>query len=205
MVRDAPPGHGGLAVALAAALATGAAVGALRSRRVASILATAICLSLPTLLLLDWPAGPPPIPTAERAARMAPRWAGSIHPVSPDAARFPTPGGCQLDQVRPGTHRHFFDALCEEPVLLEARLFYYPGWSVWVDNRAVEPGVHPARGTLQIPIPAGVHRVKVSFEHTPLRRTAAAASLASTVLCLGTFLLLRAPGQPWGRENRSGN
>ena len=107
--------------------------------------------------------------------------------------RFPPPAGCQLDQERSQATLYFFDAVCAEPAVMETGLFHYPGWTVYVDNQAQEPDWEPRHGTLRIPLSAGVQRVKVSFEHTPLRRNAYFLSLAAMVL-LAAWWLSRGAG-----------
>ena len=107
--------------------------------------------------------------------------------------RFPPPPGCQLDQERGQATLYFFDAVCAEPAVMEARLFHYPGWTVHVDNQEQEPDWEPRYGTLRIPLAAGVQRVKVSFGHTPLRRYAHFLSLAALVLA-AAWWLSRRPG-----------
>jgi hypothetical protein len=108
--------------------------------------------------------------------------------------RFPAPPGCQLDQERGRATLYFFDAVCAQPAVMEARLFHYPGWTVHVDNQEQEPDWDPRHGTLRIALSAGVQRVKVSFGHTPLRRNARFLSLAALVL-LAAWWLSRGAGR----------
>ncbi len=107
--------------------------------------------------------------------------------------RFPPPPGCRLDQERSRATLYFFDAVCAQPAVMQARLFHYPGWTVHVDNQELEPDWEPRHGTMRIPLSAGVQRVKVSFGHTPLRRNAHFLSLAAVVL-LAAWWLSRGAG-----------
>ncbi len=114
-------------------------------------------------------------------------------PPARSGVRFPPPPGCRLDQERSQAALYFFDAVCAEAAVMEARLFHYPGWTVHVDNQKKESDWEPRHGTLRIPLSAGVQRVKVSFGHTPLRRNARFLSLAAMVL-LAAWWLSRGAG-----------
>lgn len=71
---------------------------------------------------------------------------------------------------------------------LTFRQFQFPGWVARVDDeeRPLAPG--GPLGLLAVEVPAGVHQVEVSWEWTPLRATAASASIVALLLLflLGT-------------------
>jgi len=155
--------------------------------------------SLPVLALLLAASGHFGLPAAgdpasrtpwDTPASFRPRTVVSF-PAQRSGGRFPPPAGCTLDQERSQAALYFFDAVCEQSALMEARLFHYPGWTVHVDNREQEPDWDERHGTLRIALAAGAQRVKVSFGHTPLRRNTRFLSLAALVLAAAWWLSRR--------------
>jgi len=97
----------------------------------------------------------------------------------------------------------------ERPALLTFNTFYYPGWRAYLldaeSNAVIKELPLALRGKLglmTVRIPAGVGRVLLRFEQTPIRRLGTAVSAASLAL-LGILLLLslvfRRPGQAGGK------
>ena len=73
--------------------------------------------------------------------------------------------------------------------LVEVNTLYFPGWRMFIDDREVKPGIHQTRGTMEVAISEGVHRVRVEFHNTPIRTLANGISLISIVIG-GSFVLL---------------
>jgi len=67
--------------------------------------------------------------------------------------------------------------------------FWFPGWRVEVDGRARAARAEPGRGRILVAVAPGDRRVVARFAATPLRRGAAAASIA--VAALGALLASR--------------
>jgi hypothetical protein len=63
--------------------------------------------------------------------------------------------------------------------------FNYPGWQATVDDKAVDIISDNPANTIEVPVPAGIHDVKVVFTATWDRRLGAAISGVSAVLLLG--------------------
>ncbi len=64
--------------------------------------------------------------------------------------------------------------------------FVYPGWSVWVDGAPAVLVPSQPYGFMQVPLPAGLHRVQIEWGSTPLRRACEAVSILAGLLWLGT-------------------
>jgi len=123
---------------------------------------------------------PHPLATTTHQMEYLPRGVKRL-PVEPALNVFATPSGCRLDHLRLGSDCHEFIADCAGPATVRARLYYFPGWTIRIDGARLEPPVDPDEGTIGIPLPAGVHRVEVSFEDTPIRRVGDLTSLATLV------------------------
>lgn len=89
------------------------------------------------------------------------------------------------------TNYHLFQVNALEPSLIQDQTVYFPGWTVFVDNRKVANlGPYDKRtgGLITLPVPAGEHKVEVKLLEPPIHRLANYVSLASLVLA--GFLLL---------------
>jgi hypothetical protein len=80
----------------------------------------------------------------------------------------------------------------------------FPGWRAWIDGREEPLARDPASGYLAIRVPPALHRVRLAFTDTPVRRAANTATAASIVACLALFAA--AAGRGWafgaGRGHR---
>ncbi|MDD5564778.1 MAG: 6-pyruvoyl-tetrahydropterin synthase-related protein [Thermoanaerobaculaceae bacterium] len=74
---------------------------------------------------------------------------------------------------------------------VEAATFYYPGWSARVDGARVRIWAAPGTGTIVLRVPAGTHRVVITFAATPVRRLA----LLLTAAVLGIAVIALAAGR----------
>jgi hypothetical protein len=84
------------------------------------------------------------------------------------------------------------------PVQLRVTTFYFPGWHLTVDGQPRPLTVQNPYGLIDFFLEAGVHRVEVSFGHTPVRWLAEGLSAGSLLLLGLTGLLpkLLAKGSP---------
>lgn len=80
------------------------------------------------------------------------------------------------------SHNRLFEVLSAEEHQLRIRTFFFPGWNVYIDERKTDISMDPKTGCMLIRVPSGKHKIRVSFELTPLRRTSAYISLAGLVL-----------------------
>jgi hypothetical protein len=71
-----------------------------------------------------------------------------------------------------------------QPFTARFRTFYFPGWTARLDGQPADIRIEPGSGLISVPVPAGSHQLRLSFEDTPLR----AASNAATGLTLVALL-----------------
>jgi hypothetical protein len=69
-----------------------------------------------------------------------------------------------------------------EPLRLAINSPFFPGWTIRVDGRPVEPTVQPGSGYMEILVPPGSHRVEARFGNTPVRTAANLVSLGALLI-----------------------
>jgi hypothetical protein len=81
----------------------------------------------------------------------------------------------------------------ETPVAFRAlyKQFYFPGWRVAIDGRAVSPIIVPPYGLLGFEVPAGTHEVIVRPGTTPMRTAGTAISALGLLCAVGLLFLDR--------------
>lgn len=93
-------------------------------------------------------------------------------------------GTAQLHDMEVNNSRRSFNITSNEPTRMVDYTFYFPGWSVYVDDVSVpiEFQDEKYRGTITYKVPAGEHHVEVVFEDTRVRK------LAKIISLVGVFL-----------------
>jgi hypothetical protein len=93
--------------------------------------------------------------------------------------------------------RELVEVSAERPTLLPFNIFYYPGWHAYLldpeTNAVVEElpiALRDKYGLITVRVPAGLSRVLLQFEATPVRKLGAALTLGS-LLVVGLLLLVR--------------
>jgi len=76
----------------------------------------------------------------------------------------------------------------DTPVHLRFYTYFFPGWRAQVDGQAVEIAPDPPNGLIGLDLPPGEHEVQLRFGPTPIRRGAAAFSLAGLVVVVVLLL-----------------
>ncbi len=80
----------------------------------------------------------------------------------------------------------------EEALIAIYQQFYFPGWSVSIDGKAVSARPDPATGMIAFDVPAGGHQVQLTFGLTPIRAVAAGISyLCVAVLAARGWIKLK--------------
>lgn len=129
-----------------------------------------------------------------------PRWAAVRPSYSPQKLRARS-GQMSVLALRLTPSEQVFDASAQTVTPVEALTFYYPGWTVLVDDREVPVSPCPASGTMCFELPPGQHRVALQLRATPTRRAAKIISLLSAILLL---LAVVAGGMAAGMRRRPG-
>jgi hypothetical protein len=98
----------------------------------------------------------------------------------------------------------------KEPVLMTFNTFYYPGWHAYLldfdTGEVLEElpiAVRGELGLMTVRLPAGVGKVLLRFEDTPIRVLATAVSLASLALVAGLWLTAKLARIPRDRQAKA--
>jgi hypothetical protein len=125
-------------------------------------------------------------------------------------ALYRQPGRPHARTLELGVYSELIEYSAERSVLLTFNTFYYPGWHAYLLDPETEEVVAEltiaARGELglmTVRVPAGVGRVLLRFEDTPLRKLGTALTLGSLalvgVLALGSFAFRFGKPRKWCR------
>ena len=113
--------------------------------------------------------------------------------------------GVQARTLELHTNRELIEYLAPGSALITFDTFYYPGWRAYLIDydtgevvRELAISTRGDLGLMTVEVPAGLGRVLLRFEDTPLRRGASVASWATAALCLALLVarwLLRRSAQ----------
>jgi hypothetical protein len=109
-----------------------------------------------------------------------PKWVQMTPPFS-ESRLSVISGAGTISTVRAEPTQWSADLSIERPSVVEARLFYFPGWEVEVDGGRVEMSIAPVSGRILFPVPAGRHALTLSFRRT-------LPSLFAGVVSIGALL-----------------
>jgi uncharacterized membrane protein len=74
--------------------------------------------------------------------------------------------GIRLHEESWSAERKVFTAESPDAAMLAIRLINYPAWEVQVDGQETQPGSLPKTAQMIVPVPAGSHRVEITFRQT---------------------------------------
>jgi len=134
-------------------------------------------------------------PVVEYIPRTVTEWRG-LPFVEADAVR----GGKTLKVLRWRPQERVIETESLHPLQLRLPLFYYPGWTVTVNNRPAPVKLEAGSGVILVDIPAGPNLVRFCFEETSLRAIARRLSLLAFFLLtvwLVAEVVWRRWIQPW--------
>lgn len=100
-------------------------------------------------------------------------------------------GNAAVRQIKRVSTKHTYSVVSITPVQLVENTLYFPGWNVFVDGKRIPIQFQDARfrGLMTFFVPAGTHRIDITFGETMLRRLADILSLgASGIVILIIFL-----------------
>lgn len=69
------------------------------------------------------------------------------------------------------------------------RIFYYPGWNVYLDDNKIPANYDRDTGQILVDIPSGEHHLKIIFEDTLPRLLGKIITLLSAILLLSLFVI----------------
>jgi hypothetical protein len=105
------------------------------------------------------------------------------------------PGRVRAGTLELHTDSELIDYTAQRPALITFNTFYYPGWRAYLLDRQTDAMIEELPialrgdlGLITVRVPAGVGRVLLRFEDTPIRKLGLAVSLASLVF-VGSLLL----------------
>jgi len=101
------------------------------------------------------------------------------------------PATATVETVRYGFNQIEATVNLSEPHQLTFHTFYFPGWQAQIDGQPAATAPVGPKGLIGVKLPAGQHRLKLSFTETPLRAVANALSTIALLITLGLFLLRR--------------
>ena len=109
------------------------------------------------------------------------------------------PGQAHARTLELGVNHELVEYLSDEPVMISFDTFYYPGWHAYLldaeTNEVIEELPIALRGDLglmTVQVPAGLGRVLLQFEDTPVRKLGTALTFGSLALIL-ILVLARLP------------
>jgi hypothetical protein len=102
------------------------------------------------------------------------------------------PGGVQARLASSRPMDSVWEIRSSQPFTIQFDNFYFPGWSLRVDDAPTPLAPVPSSGLTAASIPAGQHRVRLYLDSTPDQRLGDWVSLASMVV---TLVLLVMPNQ----------
>ena len=86
------------------------------------------------------------------------------------------------------SHERIVEVFSPEEHQIRLRIFYFPGWTVYIDDRKVDISMDPKAGSMIFRVSPGKHQIRIAFELTPVRRISAYASLAALFIYLFLFV-----------------
>jgi uncharacterized membrane protein len=118
-----------------------------------------------------------------------PRWVATRPPDSAAKLRA-RDGQISVQTLKLARSEQLFKAAAAQKTNMEALTFYYPGWSVSIDDTEVPISPCPTSGTICFEMPPGVHTVKLRLGMTTTRRIAALISFVSILLLVAILIAL---------------
>jgi hypothetical protein len=119
------------------------------------------------------------------------------------------PGEPNARTLELGVNHELVEYLAKESIAITFDTFYYPGWHAYLldpeTNEAIEELPIATRGELglmTVQVPAGLGRVLLQFEDTPVRKLGTALTFGSLGIVLVTMLAAAALKRRWPRQRQ---
>ena len=95
----------------------------------------------------------------------------------------------RVQNYRLAAHRKEYEIEVTEPTIARFYTHYFPGWKITLDGRQVQPNYDNIYGFMDVAMPAGNHKVTLTFEDTPIRTFANLATVNFTVVAVAMAFL----------------
>ncbi len=106
------------------------------------------------------------------------------------------PEGASVTTTRYAFNDFEFELNAPEAYQAIFHTFYFPGWTAWLNGEMIATAPVTERGLLSVPMPAGQHTLRLTFQETPARRWANGISFVAIGIGLGLLF--------WRQQNLSG-
>jgi hypothetical protein len=135
-----------------------------------------------------------PNPPADMAAEMQ---AGRV-PDRLDRSSLPAGASAETRLAAPLEDR--FRVTLPGEAQVRIRRFFFPGWEAWVDGRRTPISASEPYGLIEVPVPAGIHEVRLRHGATPVQQAGGVLALlglalAGAMIWLGRREAERAPAE----------
>jgi hypothetical protein len=113
--------------------------------------------------------------------------------VDPDSDEIVPAAGMRVHIERWSPEQRAFSTGSAAPVELALRLVNYPVWEARIDGQQSTIGSRPETAQVVLAIPAGAHKIEMSFRRTPDRAAGDTISVLSALLLIAFTRLRRGP------------
>jgi MFS family permease len=93
-------------------------------------------------------------------------------------------GAANYSLVDNAPSKRSFSIVVSQPARLRLNTFYFPGWTLYVDNVETPTSHANEQGLMDFSLPTGKHDVRLEFHDTPIRTWSTRLSLATLALLL---------------------
>ena len=105
--------------------------------------------------------------------------------------RTSVPIGVKVQEMGRGYQWNEYSFEAPEPFQARFNTLWFPGWQIYLDDQPVPSGAAQPTGQVSFLVPAGTHRVRLSFETTPVRQVAEIISALALAACVVLAVLHR--------------
>ncbi len=97
---------------------------------------------------------------------------------------FSTNPMCDFTLIKWLSHDRVFQVFSGVDHQVKLRIFYFPGWFVYIDSKKVPMSMDPSTGAIVVNVPPGRHEIEARFELTDFRKLSMFISLAFLIIYL---------------------
>lgn len=100
-----------------------------------------------------------------------------------------------VQKVKKDSKSYGFSTNLRKPEEIVVPVYYFPGWTAFIENKAVPINKQPKTGLIILSVPSGENKINLIFQDTPLRQTSNLITLFSIFIFAGIYLfkILKTP------------